>query len=149
MCATELIRRSGSRRLVGNIHHGRPTAPKENPMRHRKTENTMALLGGALLGAAAMYLLDPEAGRRRREQLAESTGDALGRAGEAIGPTWDRISEGARDLTGRLSEQAAAFGSSAADRASAFGSAASDRAADARDGGSDMLSGWGEALGSF
>ena len=38
-------------------------------MRHRKTENTFALLGGAVLGAAAMYLLDPEAGRRRRANL--------------------------------------------------------------------------------
>jgi gas vesicle protein len=120
------------------MDHRRQAAPKENAMRHRKTENTMALLGGALLGAAAMYLLDPEAGRRRREYLAETTGDALGRAGEAIGPAWDRLSEGARDLGGRLSEHA-----------SAFGSAASDRAADARDSGADMLGGWGEALGSF
>lgn len=107
-------------------------------MRHRKTENSMALLGGALLGAAAMYLLDPETGRRRRERLAETTGDALGRAGEAIGPAWESLSERARDLGGRLSENA-----------SAFGSAASERAADARDSGSSMLSGWGDALGSF
>lgn len=102
------------------------------------TENTMKLLGGALLGAAAMYLLDPEAGRRRRQNLASTTGEALGRAGEYIGPAWERLSEGARDIGGRISEGAAAFGS-----------AASDRATDARDSGSDMLSGWGDALGSF
>lgn len=107
-------------------------------MRHRKTENTMSLLGGALLGAAAMYLLDPEAGRRRREDLAESTGDALGRAGGAIGPAWDAVSEHARDLTGRLAGGAAALGARA-----------SDRAADARDSGADYLSGWGDTLGSF
>jgi gas vesicle protein len=118
-------------------------------MRHRKTENTMALLGGALLGAAAMYLLDPEAGRRRREHLAEATGDAVGRAGEAIGPAWERISEGARDIGSRLGESAASLGSAASDRFSDFRSAASDRASDARDSGSDMLSGWGEALGSL
>lgn len=111
---------------------------RKNSMRYRKTENTMALLGGALLGAAAMYLLDPQAGRRRRERLAETTGDALGRAGETIGPAWESISERARDLGGRLSESA-----------SAFGSAASERAADARDSGSSMLSGWGDAIGSF
>ena len=122
-------------------------------MRHRKTENTMALLGGALLGAAAMYLLDPEAGRRRREQLAETTGDALRNAGDAIGPAWEQLSEHARDLGGRLTEHAASLGSAAADRASRFGSDAADRisgsAADARDSTSDFLGGWGDALGSF
>lgn len=107
-------------------------------MRHRKTENTMSLLGGALLGAAAMYLLDPEAGRRRREDLAASTGDALGRAGEAIGPAWESVSEHARDLTGRLAGGAAALGATA-----------SDRAADARDSSADYLSGWGDTISSF
>jgi hypothetical protein len=86
-------------------------------MRHRKTEDTMFLLGGALLGAAAMYLLDPESGRRRREHLAETTGDALGRAGEAVGPAWDTLRERAADLGGRLSDSASAFGVSAADTA--------------------------------
>jgi hypothetical protein len=114
-----------------------------------KTENSMALLGGALLGAAAMYLLDPEAGRRRRHNLRETTGDALGRAGETLAPAWDSISEHARDLGGRIGAGAAAFGATAADRASSLGSAAADRAADARDSGADMLSGWGDALGSF
>jgi hypothetical protein len=129
-------------------------------MRHRKTEDTMFLLGGALLGAAAMYLLDPEAGRRRREQLAESTNDALGRAGEAVGPAWESLRERAADVGGRLSEGASALGAAAAERASGLGSAASsfgsraagrvsDAAADARDSGSDMLSGWGDALSSF
>ena len=118
-------------------------------MRNSKTENTMALLGGALLGAAAMYLLDPEAGRRRRESLREATGDALGRAGEAIGPAWDSLSEHARDVGSRLAAGAAAVGSSAADRASSFGSAAAERAADARDSGSDWLSGWGDAISNF
>jgi hypothetical protein len=87
----------------------------------------MKLLGGALLGAAAMYLLDPESGRRRRQTLAAGTGEALGRAGEYLGPAWERVSEGAASL----------------------GSAASDRAAEARDSASGWFSGWGDALGSF
>jgi len=107
-------------------------------MRHRKTENTMALLGGALLGAAAMYLLDPEAGRRRREALREASGDALGRAGEALGPAWESLGEHARDIGGRLGAGAPALGSSAA-----------ERAGEARDSGSDTLSGWGDAISSF
>jgi hypothetical protein len=129
-------------------------------MRHRKTEDTMFLLGGALLGAAAMYLLDPESGRRRREQLAETTGEAMGRAGEAIGPAWEAVRERAADVGSRLTEGASALGAAAAERASGFGSAASsfgsraagrvsDAAAGARDSGSDMLGGWGDTLGSF
>src|SRR4051812_23981262 len=129
-------------------------------MRHRKTENTMALLGGALLGAAAMYLLDPEAGRRRREQLAETTGDAFRNAGDAIGPAWEHLSEQARDFGGRLTEHAASLGSGIGSAASGFTSAAGrfgsdaaekigDRAADARDSSSHFLGGWGDALGSF
>ena len=113
------------------------------------TDTTMKLLGGALLGAAAMYLLDPESGRRRRHTIAAGTGEALGRAGEHLGPAWDRFSEGARDVGSRLGESAAAFGSAAAERAREFGSSASDRAADARDSASGWFSGWGDALGSF
>src|SRR5688500_13758836 len=96
-----------------------------------KTQSSMALLGGALLGAAAMYLLDPEAGRRRREHLRETTGDALGRAGEAIGPTLETLRERAGDLGSRLGEGAAGLGSTLAGGAAAFGSRASERAADA------------------
>src|SRR6185436_18760595 len=103
----------------------RRVALKEKTMRHRKTEDTMFLLGGALLGAAAMYLLDPEAGRRRREQLAETTNDALGRAGEAIGPAWDTLRDRAADYGSRFTEGASALGAAAADRASGWGSAAS------------------------
>lgn len=125
-----------------------------------KTENTMTLLGGALLGAAAMYLLDPEAGRRRREYLRESAGDALGRAGEAIGPTIESLSERTRDVGGRLAEGAAALGAGAASAgssavygASHLGSAAAERASDAastaRDTGADWLSGIGDAVSSF
>ena len=45
-----------------------------------KTDNTLSLLAGAALGAVAMYLLDPEAGERRRREVAERTGDAAHRA---------------------------------------------------------------------
>src|SRR5688500_19797106 len=96
-----------------------------------KTQSSMALLGGALLGAAAMYLLDPEAGRRRRGNLSQATGDALGRAGEAIGPTLETLSERARDVGSRLTDHAASFGSTVAGGAASLGSRFSERAADA------------------
>src|SRR5881397_2788358 len=97
--------------------HESRTKPKETSMRHRKSENTLALLGGAVLGAAAMYLLDPEAGRRRRQNLAETAGDTLRSTGEAIGPAFETLSERAHDIAGRLSDRARDIGSSLGDRA--------------------------------
>ena len=44
------------------------------------TQSGFSLLGGALLGAAAMYLLDPESGRRRRSNVSSLAEDALERA---------------------------------------------------------------------
>ena len=91
-------------------------------MPHRTTENTMALLGGALLGAAAMYLLDPQAGRSRRESLSETAGDAFRAAGETVAPAFATLGDRARDISQRL-----------ADRAQSIGSGLSDRASDATD----------------
>src|SRR5438270_8078891 len=113
-------------------------------MQHRKTEDTMFLLGGALLGAAAMYLLDPDAGRRRRERIAERTSDAIGAAGESIAPVWEKISDRTRDWADRAKE----YGSGIADRARDAGSSLSDRAEDARDSAADYGSDlWGRVRG--
>src|SRR5687767_4861861 len=73
---------------------------------YRKTENSLSLLGGAVLGAVAMYLLDPEAGRRRREQLAELGGQAAREGGEYLGSAWERASEAARRAGHAISETA-------------------------------------------
>jgi gas vesicle protein len=125
-------------------------------MRHRKTENTFALLGGAVLGAAAMYLLDPEAGRRRRATLTESAGDALRATGEAVGPAWESISDRARDMSQRLSEGAQSMGSSLSDRAGAARDSARDAGSDAYGSvrgafGSarDTAGSWAESLGDW
>jgi gas vesicle protein len=109
-----------------------------------KKDNTLSLLGGAVLGAAAMYLLDPDAGERRRRELAERTGDATSRAGEALGPVWERVSDTARNFGSSLATGASAFGqsamskvddlrSSASDAASRMGDRASDQASNLRD----------------
>lgn len=63
--------------------------------RGNSSNSLMSLLGGAALGAVAMYLMDPESGRRRRENLGETAGDAIGRTGDALGTAWERVSEGA------------------------------------------------------
>jgi gas vesicle protein len=125
-------------------------------MRHRKTENTFALLGGAVLGAAAMYLLDPEAGRRRRATITETAGDALRATGEAVGPAWESLSDRARDMGVRLSEGAQAMGSSLSERAGSARDSTRDAGSDAYGSvrgalGSarDAAGGWAESLGDW
>src|SRR5690349_1098495 len=118
-------------------------------MRYRKSENTLALLGGAALGAMAMYLLDPEAGRRRRENLREAASDTLRTTGAAIAPTLESLGESARDYAGRFSDSAAAWGSSLSDRASDAGSATSSMAGSAYGGARDWLTGVGESIGEW
>src|SRR4051794_6473579 len=54
--------------------------------------NLMSLVGGTALGAAMMYLFDPETGRERRAHLGETTGHAMHEAGEALGSTWETVS---------------------------------------------------------
>ena len=83
---------------------------------HPRKDNTLSLLGGAVLGAVAMYLLDPEAGDRRRRQVAESTGEAARAAGDTLEPIWDRVSSAARTAGLGLASGAAALGHGVSDR---------------------------------
>jgi gas vesicle protein len=122
-----------------------------------KTDNTLSLIGGAVLGAAAMYLLDPDSGERRRRDLADRTGDATARAGEAIGPMWERVSDTARNFGSSLATGASAFGhgamskfddlrGSASDAAGRLGDRASDQAYSLRDQLSEHASNLGDQL---
>ena len=81
-----------------------------------KKDNTLSLLGGAVLGAVAMYLLDPEAGDRRRRQIAESTGDAARTAGDTLGPIWERVADTAKTAGLGIASGAAALGHNVAER---------------------------------
>lgn len=111
----------------------------------RKTENMMSLLGGALLGATAMYLLDPEMGRKRREHIKEHAGDYLGNAGEMLQTGWDKISDRAGDMGAAIASKAQEYGQHLSDMAQDYGSKLSEHARDmgssaadqARDVGSD------------
>jgi osmotically-inducible protein OsmY len=87
-----------------------------------KKDNTLSLLGGAVLGAVAMYLLDPEAGERRRREIAETTGDAAGRVGDTLSPVWDRVADTAKT-----------FGAGVAGGAAALGHGISEKYEDVRD----------------
>jgi len=119
-------------------------------MRNSTTETGLSLLGGALLGAAVMYLLDPEVGDKRRRYLRDKAGDALEGTGGVLGDVWDRardlgsdLVDRAGDLTGNLADRARgaasdAASSTASGAASAWASL-SDKAGDARDSAADHL----------
>jgi gas vesicle protein len=95
-------------------------------MYYPRKDNTLSMLAGAAVGAFAMYLLDPDAGRRRRRGLAECTGAAAHRAGETLAPVWDRVSNTARNVGASVAGGTASFGHGMADRLSAKFSEARD-----------------------
>lgn len=97
-------------------------------MPYRKTENMMSLLGGALVGAAAMYLLDPETGKRRRERLAEHAGDYLGNAQDMLQSGWETASAKARDIGQTVTAKAKDYGSQLADIAQDYSQRLADQA---------------------
>ena len=95
----------------------------------------LKLIGGAGLGAVLMYLLDPEAGERRREEMrlraaraASTTGTVFGNvaeiAGNVAGNVWDMTTEAGRAAAHRAAEA----GTAGAAAASSFGSSLADRA---------------------
>ena len=55
----------------------------------------LGVAAGAGIGAALMFLLDPEQGRRRRERLAEAAALAAHRAGEVAHTAWDTTTDAA------------------------------------------------------
>src|SRR5919108_3855811 len=66
-------------------------------MTHNRTHgagHTLGFINGALLGAAAMYVLDPDRGRRRRALALDKAVLAAREIGDALDVT-------ARDLTNR------------------------------------------------
>jgi hypothetical protein len=57
--------------------------------------STLGVIAGAGIGAALMFLLDPDQGRRRRERLAEAATAAAHRTGELAHGAWDSASDSA------------------------------------------------------
>ena len=111
---------------------------------YQKRDNTLLLLGGAALGAVAMYLLDPETGEIRRQTLAEKTSDAAHRAGHAMHPAWDHVSNAARTVGSSLAGHASSFGQHVADKASEVQESASSQAGHF----GERLSDWRSTLAS-
>ena len=93
-----------------------------------KTQSMMSLLGGALVGAAAMYLLDPDMGSRRRKYVKQHAGEYLGDAGEMLQSGFETVAEGARDWGSTVAQKAQDYGHRLADHAQDIGSDVSETA---------------------
>lgn len=109
-------------------------------MPYQKTQNMIAWMCGALAGAAAMYLLDPETGQRRRQFIRRQAGDYLGSAGEAVQSGWEKVADRARDVGGAVADRARDIGSAVAERAKEWTGAAGEQAEDITDYGNRL---WG------
>src|SRR2546421_3373623 len=118
-----------------------------------KTEDTLFLVGGALLGAAAMYLLDPDSGQRRRRRVADTASDAWESSRDYLSEGIDNVRDRASGVASQIGKRASDYtddGSAVAGRArgimSRLRGRASDLMDDADDFGSDYAdraSGWG------
>jgi len=91
-------------------------------------ENTLSLLGGAGLGAALMYLFDPDLGGDRRQDVRSAAGQALSSTSEALHSTAHTAGESARSFAHRVSDYAHGMADDAGSRASGMASDLSDRA---------------------
>ena len=56
------------------------------------------LVGGMWLGAALMYVLDPDRGKRRRAMIRNKATDAMEQAGDAIEKKGHEIHQHAREF---------------------------------------------------
>jgi gas vesicle protein len=77
----------------------------------------VSLLSGAGIGAALMYLFDPDSGDERRERVADRAGDYASAAGETLGAGWEHISEGAQNAADHARSMAGSLGDAASDQA--------------------------------
>jgi gas vesicle protein len=107
-----------------------------------KTRDTMSWLFGAMAGAAAMYLLDPDTGARRRKYLKQHAEEYLENAGDALGSGWEMVSGKAREIGGTVADTAQDYGHRLADQAKDLGSSWSRRAGSTASDLSDQASGW-------
>ncbi len=108
-----------------------------------KTRDMMDIAVGAGIGAAAMYLFDPDKGPERREHVADRATEAARDTGERLGSAWTTARSTAGDVTGKLSKHAhdaySAARSTAADWVDAAGHAGADASRAAMEAGSGFL----------
>jgi gas vesicle protein len=84
-----------------------------------------SLLSGAGIGAALMYLFDPDNGQARRDDARDASGNLISTAGDQASTMWGRLSDRAMDAGHHIADAASHWTSRAGQAASDAGSAAS------------------------
>ncbi len=107
-----------------------------------KSRSMISFIGGALAGAAAMYLMDPEMGERRRKMIASQAEDYMGSTKDLLHSGWDKVSDYAGDFGHSIADKAQEYGSRISDMAHDTASDWGGRAQDAGASLADTAGGW-------
>lgn len=115
-------------------------------------EAGVSLVGGAGIGAALMYIFDPEAGEQRRQKARSAADDALAVAGDRLAGTWHTLSDRADDVAhslsasaGRLASSAHNLASSARENVGGYADSAAERASSYGRGASKAARGYAKS----
>ncbi len=90
--------------------------------------NTISVVGGAAVGAAVMYLLDPDLGADRRKDIGDSTTDALAATHGAVKTTVSGASGSAHSVANTLGKYAKGLAGHVSDAADDVADSAGDAA---------------------
>jgi hypothetical protein len=107
MCRLIKVGRKGIAMSAGWTNSGYQTPQQQHPVQYVPVKRGMGirdaveLIAGAGIGAALMYLFDPDTGPDRREHLRESAADYVNDAGHALGSAWGTVRESAHHLGDR------------------------------------------------
>lgn len=71
---------------------------------HGNDNNLSALLAGALIGAAAIYLFGTEKGRKLKDELLEEGQKLLDKIGEEVDKAQNQLEEHQEEIKGKLAE---------------------------------------------
>jgi gas vesicle protein len=107
-----------------------------------KSRSMVSFIGGALAGAAAMYLMDPEMGERRRKMIASQAEDYMGGTADLLQSGWHKVADYAGDVGHTIADKAHAYGSRISDTVSDTASDWGSRAQDAGASLADTAGGW-------
>lgn len=88
----------------------------------------LTMLGGAAVGAALMYLMDPENGPARRHHAREVANDALAKAGTSLGAAGATAAHSLHEATNAAAHSAGSLWSTLADKARDLASSLSSHA---------------------